>query len=76
MIVISSMYLLASIIPSLAVFDVLIKTSVAVYLFSFLDVDELTILSISTLMWLLNFILPSMFGSYFVLNFKVPKASD
>ncbi|WP_375235040.1 lysylphosphatidylglycerol synthase domain-containing protein [Winogradskyella sp.] len=76
MIVISSMYLLASIIPSLAVFDVLIKTSAAVYLFSFLDVDELTILSISTLMWLLNFILPSMFGSYFVLNFKVPKASD
>ena len=76
MIVISSMHLLASIIPSLAVFDVLIKTSAAVYLFSFLDVDELTILSISTLMWLLNFILPSMFGSYFVLNFKVPKASD
>ena len=76
MIVISSMHLLASIIPSLAVFDVLIKTSAAVYLFSFLDVDELTILSISTLMWLLNFILPSMFGSYFLLNFKVPKASD
>ena len=76
MIVISSMYLLASIIPSLAVFDVLIKTSAAVYLFSFLDVDELTILSISTLMWLLNFILPSMFGCCFVLNFKVPKASD
>ena len=76
MIVISSMYLLASIVPSLAVFDVLIKTGAAVYLFSFLGVNELTILCISSLMWLLNFILPSMFGSYFVLNFKVPKASD
>jgi len=76
MIVLSSSYLLASIVPSLAVFDVLIKTGAAVYLFSFLGVNELTILCISTLMWLLNFILPSMFGSYFVLNFKVPKASD
>ncbi len=76
MIIISSMYLLASIVPSLAVFDVLIKTSAAVYLFSYAGVDELTILSISTLMWLLNFILPSIFGSYFVLNFKLLKTED
>lgn len=76
MVVISSTYLLASIVPSLAVFDVLIKTSAAVYLFSFLGIDELTILSISTLMWLFNFILPSIFGSYFVLNFKLPKTED
>ena len=76
MIVISSMYLLSSIIPSLAVFDVLIKTSAAVYLFGFLRVDELTILCISLLMWILNFVLPSIFGSYFVLNFRLPKTSD
>ncbi|GGI55862.1 lysylphosphatidylglycerol synthase domain-containing protein [Winogradskyella haliclonae] len=76
MVAISSMYLLASIVPSLAVFDVLIKTSAAVYLFSFLDINDLIILSISNLMWLLNFILPSVFGSYFVLNFKLPKATD
>jgi len=76
MIAISSMYLLASIVPSLAVFDVLIKTSAAVYLFSFLGVDELTILCVSALMWLLNFILPSIFGSYFVQNFKLPKGTD
>ncbi len=75
-IAISSMYFLASIVPSLAVFDVLIKTSAAVFLFGILGVDELTILSISTLMWLLNFILPSIFGSYFVLNFKLPKSED
>lgn len=76
MITISSMYLLSSIVPSLAVFDVFIKTSAAVYLFGFVGVDELTILSISLLMWLLNFVLPSIFGSYFVLNFRLPKTSD
>lgn len=73
---ISSMYLLASVVPSLAVFDVVIKTSAAVFVFDYLGVDELTILSVSTLMWLLNFILPSIFGSYYVLNFNLQKSQD
>ena len=70
MVVITSMYLLASIIPSIFIFDVVIKGSIAVYLFSHTGVNELTILSIITIMWLLNFVLPSIFGSYFVLNFN------
>lgn len=74
MIVICSMYLLASIIPTISFFDVVVKGSVAVFLFSFLGVNELTILSITTTMWLLNFVIPSVFGSYFVLNFKLPNS--
>ncbi len=70
MVVITSMYLLASIIPSIFIFDVVIKGSIAVYLFSHTGVNELTVLSIITIMWLLNFVLPSIFGSYFVLNFN------
>jgi hypothetical protein len=70
MILITSMYLLVSIIPSIFIFDVIIKGSVAVYLFSFVGANELTILVIITIMWLLNFVLPSIFGSYYVLNFK------
>ncbi|TYA53327.1 hypothetical protein FVF61_10420 [Formosa maritima] len=73
MIVISSMYLLASIIPSIFIFDVIIKGSVAVYLFSIVGVNELTTLSIVTFMWLLNFVFPSIIGSVFVLKFKLPK---
>lgn len=73
---ITSMYLLASIIPSIFIFDVLIKGGVAVYLFSFMGVNELVILSITTLMWLLNFVLPSLFGSYYVLNFNLPKSNN
>ncbi|MGC1203915.1 MAG: lysylphosphatidylglycerol synthase domain-containing protein [Flavobacteriaceae bacterium] len=70
---ITSMYLLASIIPSIFIFDVIIRGSVAVYLFSFMGVNELVILSITTIMWLLNFVLPGIFGSYYVLNFNLPK---
>ncbi len=76
MVVISSMYFLASIIPSISIFDVVVKGSVAVFLFSYVDVNELTILSVITIMWLLNFAIPSMFGSYFVLNFKLPKSDN
>jgi hypothetical protein len=72
MVVITSMYFLASIIPSISIFDVIIKGSIAVFLFGYIDVNELTILSIITIMWLLNFVIPSIFGSYYVLNFKLP----
>ena len=76
MVVITSMYLLASIIPSIAIFDVVIKGSIAVFLFNYIEVNELTILSVITLMWLLNFMIPSVIGSYFVLNFKLPQTKD
>ncbi len=70
MIFISSMYILSSIIPTLFVFDAVIKGSIGIYLFSFINVSELLILSISTCMWLLNFVLPTFFGSIFILKFK------
>ena len=76
MVIITSMYFLASIVPSISIFDVIIKGSIAVFLFGYINVNELTILSITTIMWLLNFVIPSIFGSYFVLNFKLPKPID
>jgi hypothetical protein len=76
MIVITSMYLLSSIIPSIFIFDVIIKGSIAVYLFSFVGVNEFIILSIVMVMWLFNFVLPSLFGSFYVLNFNLPKNDE
>lgn len=67
---IAAMYFIASIIPMLSVFDFVVKGSMAVFVFSFLDISPLIILSITTLMWLLNFVFPAMIGSYFVLKFK------
>ncbi|MDD3722118.1 MAG: lysylphosphatidylglycerol synthase domain-containing protein [Lutibacter sp.] len=63
-------YFIASIIPSLTIFDWVIKGSVAVFIFSFINVNPLTIVSITTFMWLLNFAIPAVLGSLFVLNFK------
>ena len=72
--IITSMYLLASIVPSVFIFDVVIKGSVAVYLFSLAGINDVIILAIIMLMWLLNFVFPSIIGSYFVLQFKLPKS--
>lgn len=65
-----SMYLIASIIPSLPMFDWLIKGSVAVFIFGLININELFVVSITMLMWLLNFGLPAIIGSYFVLGFR------
>ncbi|WP_369793767.1 lysylphosphatidylglycerol synthase domain-containing protein [Sediminibacter sp. Hel_I_10] len=76
MTIISAMYLLTSVIPSLFLFDVVVKGSVALYLFSFAGLNSLIILSVVTLMWLFNFVLPALFGSYFVLNFSIPQNNN
>ncbi|MCI2228952.1 hypothetical protein MC378_07215 [Polaribacter sp. MSW13] len=67
---ITSVYLIASIIPMLSLFDVVLKGSVAIWVFSFFNIAPLTILSVTTLMWILNFVFPAIIGSYFVLTFK------
>jgi len=76
MIVISSMYLLSSIIPSIFIFDVLVKGSVALFLFGIVGVNDLTVLSIVTLMWVLNFVLPSIVGGMYVLDFNTEALFD
>tara|TARA_R110002050_G_scaffold267923_4_gene409689 strand:- start:9682 stop:10656 length:975 start_codon:yes stop_codon:yes gene_type:complete len=68
-----SIYLIASIIPMLSLFDVLVKGSVALFIFSLYEINEASILAIVLLMWILNFVLPSIVGSYFVLTFNSNK---
>jgi len=66
-----STYFISSVIPGLAIFDWVIKGSVAVFIFGFIDTNPLTIVTITTFMWLLNFAVPALLGSIFVLNFKI-----
>lgn len=67
---ISSVYFLASSLPTFQFLDFAVKGSVAVYFFGILGVNEWIVIFISTLMWFLNVVLPVVIGSYFVLNFK------
>jgi len=67
---ISSVYFLASSLPTFQFLDFAVKGSVAVYFFGILGVNEWIVVFISTLMWFLNVVLPVVIGSYYVLNFK------
>ena len=67
---IASIYLISSFIPMLSLFDVVVKGSVAVFVFSFVEISPLVVLSVTTLMWVFNFVIPAMIGSYFVITFQ------
>ena len=67
---ITSVYFLASSLPTFQFLDFAVKGSVAVYFFGILGVNEWIVVFISTLMWFLNVVLPVVIGSYYVMNFK------
>ena len=50
--------------------DVIVRGSVAVWLFSFIGLNELTVLSTVLVMWLLNFMLPALWGSFYVIKWQ------
>jgi hypothetical protein len=70
---ITSIYFLASSLPTFQFLDFAVKGSVAVYFFSLLGVNQWIVVFITTLMWFLNVVLPVVLGSYFVLNFKIKR---
>jgi hypothetical protein len=70
---ITTVYFLASSLPSFQFLDFAVKGSVAVYFFKILGVNEWIVIFITTLMWFLNIVIPVVMGSYFVLKFKLKK---
>jgi hypothetical protein len=72
---VTSVYFLASSLPTFQFLDFAVKGSVAIYFFGVLGVNEWIVVFISTLMWFLNVVLPVILGSYYVLNFKTKKAA-
>jgi hypothetical protein len=73
---ITSVYFLASSLPSFQFLDFAVKGSVAVFFFGKLGVNEWIVVFISTLMWFLNTVLPVIIGSYFVFTFKAQWKSE
>lgn len=75
LILIGSVYFISAIVPVISLFDFAIKGSIAIYVFSFIQVDAFVLVSITFLMWLFNFVFPALWGSIYVLKFKLPYAS-
>lgn len=67
---ISTVYLLASIVPSFQFLDFALKGGLAIYFFKILGVNEWIIIFITSLMWFLNIAVPVFIGCFYVLSFK------
>lgn len=70
LLLIFTMYLFVSIIPTFFILDVVIRGGVAVWLFSFVNVPELAVLATVLTIWIFNFALPALLGSFFVLTYQ------
>ena len=67
---ITSVYLLSSSLPTFQIFDFAVKGSVAVFIMGVIGINEWIVIFISTMIWLLNIVLPVSIGSYFVFKYK------
>ena len=65
-----SMYLIISLMPTLAVLDVAVKGSVAIWLFALIGISEISVLCTVLVMWVINTMFPAIIGGFFIANFK------
>ena len=68
--IIFAMYLLVSVVPTIFIFDVVVRGGIAVWLFSLAGILEWPILYAVMAMWLLNFVIPAIWGSFYVLTYR------
>lgn len=72
---ITTVYFLASIVPSFQFLDFALKGSLSIYFFGLLGVNEWIVVFVTTLMWFLNIVLPALIGGFYVLNFRLKPIS-
>ena len=68
--IIFTMYLMSSVIPTIFIFDVVIRGGIAVWLFSLAGIPEWPVLCAVLAMWLLNFVIPAIWGSFYVVTHR------
>ena len=70
MILITTMLLVISIIPTIAITEIGIRGSVALFLFGLVSVNAIGILSATFVMWIINLLLPALIGTIFIFSLK------
>lgn len=70
MILITTKLLVISIIPTIAITEIGIRGSVALFLFGLVSVNAIGILSATFVMWVINLLLPALIGTIFIFSLK------
>ena len=74
-ILIPTMFFLVSIIPSIAITDISVRSSVALLLFGLATDNIFAILSTTFLIWIINLIIPALIGTIFIFTLKFFRTS-
>ncbi len=69
-ILISTMLFVISIIPTIAITEITVRGSVAIFLFSLVSNNTLGILSATFVMWVINLLLPALLGTISIFSLK------
>ena len=69
-ILISAMFFVVSIIPTIAITEIGIRGAVALFLFGLVSTNIVGILSATFVMWVINLLLPALIGTVFIFTLK------
>ncbi len=67
----STMFLIIAIVPTISLAELGIRSQISLFVFSLFTANQLGILLVSALVWLLNIILPAFAGSLILLSVKL-----
>ena len=70
MILIVTMLFVISVIPTIAITEIGVRGSVALYLFGLVSINSVGILSATFVMWVINLLLPALIGTIFIFTLK------
>tara|TARA_B100001758_G_scaffold247959_1_gene269208 strand:- start:32943 stop:33920 length:978 start_codon:yes stop_codon:yes gene_type:complete len=70
MILIMTMLLVVSVIPTIAITEIGVRGSVAVFLFGLISSNIVGILSATFVLWIINLLLPALIGTLFIFTLK------
>jgi hypothetical protein len=66
----TTMLFVISVIPTIAITELGIRGSVAIFLFGFISTNTFGILSATFVMWVINLLLPALIGTVFIFTLK------
>jgi uncharacterized membrane protein YbhN (UPF0104 family) len=69
-ILIATMLFVISVIPTIAITEIGVRSSVALFLFGLVSSNTIGILSATFLLWVINLLLPSLIGVIFIFSLK------
>ena len=70
MIIIMTMLLVVSIVPTIFITEIGVRASIAVMLFSLITSNSFGVISATFLLWVVNLLLPALVGTFFVFSLR------